>query len=73
MSDDKDPAWRCYHTEHPVCPYCAHVHRDSWEFSDDGDTDCNACGRRFLFTAYAYRTFTTTAVPPDNKRETQHD
>jgi transcription elongation factor Elf1 len=35
----------------PKCPYCGHVHRDSWEWGDafnGGSTaECDECGREF--------------------------
>jgi uncharacterized Zn-finger protein len=40
------------HTNEPVCPWCGHVARDSFEMRGDGEeVECGECGR--LFTAFA--------------------
>jgi Zn ribbon nucleic-acid-binding protein len=28
-----------------VCPWCGHIHRDSWDFGDADLVECVACGR----------------------------
>jgi uncharacterized Zn-finger protein len=42
------------YTDEVVCPYCGHVHRESWELFADGEEDqemiCGECGRDFTAT-----------------------
>lgn len=41
-------------TDNAVCPYCGHVHKDSWEFDfgpgceGDGEVMCHDCGKEFI-------------------------
>jgi hypothetical protein len=35
--------------EEVTCPYCGHVHSDSWEFGDQGTINCNFCEKEFTF------------------------
>jgi hypothetical protein len=48
-------------TGHPICPYCAYEHRDSWEWGDcDGETvECDSCGKPFIATRYVSSMWTT--------------
>jgi uncharacterized Zn-finger protein len=33
-----------------TCPWCGEVHRDSWERDDEGEDDCQECGKTFEWT-----------------------
>lgn len=47
-------------TDEMVCPYCLHVHKDSWEYqADDGTVDCHECSRPFRYTRNICVTYTT--------------
>lgn len=47
-------------TDEIVCPYCLHVHRDSWEYGpDDGTTECYECDKPFRYTRNIRVTYTT--------------
>ena len=37
--------WR---TDDVICPHCAHVHGDSWEFPDNAIVDCHDCDKPFM-------------------------
>lgn len=32
-----------------VCPHCGHEQRDSWEWSDEGEDECEVCEKPFTF------------------------
>jgi hypothetical protein len=49
------------------CPYCQHIHRDSWELDDDGLMDCEQCEREIVYSRNT--TITYTAHPPREKGE----
>ncbi len=45
-----------------VCPWCGHIHRNAWDFPDEGEHDCDSCEKMFEFEAAVTRKFTTTRV-----------
>ena len=37
--------------EHEVtCPYCGHKLHDSWELPDEGEEECEQCGKKYYFS-----------------------
>ena len=55
-----DDNWDFAHTDEITCPYCRHVNHDSWEVgSDDGELECDECGKTFTFTRNVSVTYTT--------------
>ena len=57
MTEPIDTEW----TDAPVCPHCGHEHRDWWEWLDDedGEHDCDNCGRVFRWSQYIRIKFST--------------
>lgn len=57
------------YTKEIVCPYCGYEFRDSWELAgDDGDeqqTDCDECGKDFLYYADIDVTYCTRKIKKD--------
>src|SRR5438045_320802 len=51
------------YTNEVVCPYCDHLHRDSWEFSDSDEHTCEGCEKTFLLEKNYSITYTTKRVP----------
>lgn len=59
----------CQFTREIVCPYCGHVHRDSWEFGgggEDGDDECGECGKMFSWSRTITVTYSTEKMEEDN-------
>lgn len=52
-------------TEEIVCPWCGHQYQDSWEFSDDDETDCDECEKQFTFHRIIDVTYDTEKVEPN--------
>ena len=52
MSDKKITPndFEIYNKDEVTCPYCGKEQSDSWEYTDDGETDCGECGYEFSFT-----------------------
>lgn len=51
---------RLYESE-VVCPYCSHVHSDSWEYGDDNNAfKCEECGRKFSMVRNIEVTYSST-------------
>lgn len=55
MSEEID----CRHTEVIVCPHCGEVHGDSWERDDQGEDNCQACGKPFTWSRHTEVTYST--------------
>jgi len=55
-------------TEFIVCPYCGHVHVDSWEWNGDDererDGECEACGKPFRWTRHVSIKYSTQKGTP---------
>jgi uncharacterized Zn-finger protein len=50
-------------TSEIVCPYCGHVHTDSWERGDDdGEIECYECEREFRYSRYIDVTYNTEKI-----------
>jgi transcription elongation factor Elf1 len=48
--------------ERITCPFCKHVHRDSWEHQqDDGTMECHECDKEFVYSRHTSITYTTSA------------
>jgi len=45
-----------------VCPYCGYIHEDSWDLSDDGETECDHCGKEFSFQRDVEITYCTSKI-----------
>lgn len=51
-------------TDDPVCPYCGHVHQDSWEWDGaEGEHACDDCGEKFRWYSEVSRTWDTERFP----------
>jgi transposase-like protein len=48
-------------TDYPTCPWCGYEHQDYFEF-DDGEYECDVCGKSFKVTVDTNPTYTTEAV-----------
>ena len=51
-----------------TCPYCGHVHQDSWEMTDGGDeedveVDCDSCGQAFRATTHITIRYSSFKLP----------
>ena len=46
-------------TNEIVCPYCGSEHSDSWEMSDDGETECDRCEKPFFYQRNMYIDYTS--------------
>ncbi len=51
-------------TDHPICPWCGHLHRDAFEWrmrdGDEEDTgECDSCGKPFVTTRNVTVTYDT--------------
>lgn len=47
------------YTDEIVCPHCGYEHSDSFEYSEDGDTTCNDCGKPFHYARDISVTYST--------------
>lgn len=53
------------YTDFPVCPHCGYAEHDHWELrGEDGETDCNACGKPFLWARHTRITY-STSIPKE--------
>lgn len=51
-------------TDEIVCPHCGHEHGDSWEWrGDDGEADCDDCGKPFEWSRNVSVCYSTKAKP----------
>lgn len=50
------------YTDEIVCPHCGYEHGDSWEAPDDGEDDCEECGKPFRFVRDITVRYSTTKV-----------
>lgn len=49
-----------YYTEEIVCPYCGHVHQNSFELTKDEDTmECENCNKEFEYVRNIEITYST--------------
>ena len=39
-----------YAADEITCPYCGDELGDSWECPDEGEIECGACGKKFIYT-----------------------
>lgn len=44
-----------------ICPWCDHRHNDTWEM-EDGEHECNECGKTFLLESTTTRECTTKRI-----------
>ena len=55
-------------TSEVVCPYCGHVHSDSWELPDYDDSfECYECGKKFYYGREVEVTYSSHKLKPDGK------
>ena len=49
-----------------VCPYCGYIHKyedlESSLYSEDLETECSACGRKFYSSCYTSYSWTTKKI-----------
>ena len=61
MSEEIEDTYNRHDLE---CPYCHHMHKDAWEMSpndEDGETECEACGKEFIWSRYTSTSYTGKA------------
>ena len=52
-----------YYEDEITCPYCGHVHSDSYEYSDSEDEqECRQCGGVFSYERYVEVTYSSQPV-----------
>jgi DNA-directed RNA polymerase subunit RPC12/RpoP len=54
-----------------VCPYCGHVHGDSWEYGGDSEcfeVDCAECEKKFDVTRNVSVTYTSSKLEKQDAR-----
>jgi transcription initiation factor TFIIIB Brf1 subunit/transcription initiation factor TFIIB len=56
-------------TDEVVCPYCGEILGDSWELDDDGEIECDECGKvydyvRNISVSYSSQPRTTKEESP---------
>jgi hypothetical protein len=49
------------YTDEIVCPHCGYEHLDSWEYSDEGETECGDCCKPFSFCRNVAISYSTEA------------
>lgn len=47
------------YTKEVVCPHCGYEENDSWEYSDDTETECSECGKLFGISIHEEVTYVT--------------
>lgn len=47
------------YTDEVVCPHCGYEFGSSHELGEDGEVDCEKCGKSFLFCQNIEITYTT--------------
>lgn len=56
----------CEYTDLVECPWCHHLHRDSWEFFSDGSEDkemqCHRCDQPLLVTRHVSVSYSSTRL-----------
>lgn len=67
MSEEIDHEY----TDEVVCPYCGEKASDSWEFDDEGITECGWCERGFRYERHIEVTYCTERIeePKAGERE----
>jgi len=59
-------------TDEVVCPYCGHVHSESYEFgngADDGEDECGECGKKFSWSRMISVSYSTSKADDDEEEE----
>ena len=51
-------------TEEIVCPWCGYEFQDSWEFEENGETECYGCEKRFKHCQIIDVTYDTERIEP---------
>ena len=51
-------------TEEIVCPWCGYEFKDSWEFKENGETECYGCEKRFKHYQIINVTYDTERIEP---------
>lgn len=51
-----------------TCPYCGHIHKDSWEMTNGGDeedveVECAQCERAFRVTTHITIRYSSLKLP----------
>ena len=58
-----------YHrTNEIVCPYCGNIQSDSWELSQSGDVECDACEKQFYVEIETEIKYTSKPYKDEIKR-----
>ena len=52
-------SWDYEGMDEVVCPHCGYEHDASWERSDEGEDECDECGKRFAWRRDTWVTYTT--------------
>lgn len=43
-----------------ICPHCDYTYYDSWELEDDGEMNCESCGKEFYVEKDITVTYSTS-------------
>lgn len=55
-----------------ICPWCGCEQSDVFEYGEEGDTECDECGREFLYDTTITVTYTTTKKEVNADAENHH-
>jgi DNA-directed RNA polymerase subunit RPC12/RpoP len=45
-----------------TCPYCGYVDIDSWEIPEEGEWDCDSCGKRIWISIHTSISYSTRKI-----------
>ena len=60
-----------HHERYPTCPYCGYIHPDYTDFCDEGEYDCQECGKRFFVGIDTETYFSTDKLEGEHLRKLQ--
>jgi uncharacterized Zn-finger protein len=67
MSEPEVNPIDCICTDEITCPYCGHVHGDSWDHEpDNSEIECDGCGKEFEYfrsKSVSYSTYKRKGEP----------
>jgi hypothetical protein len=59
MSSENEPIDHEF-TDEIVCPHCGYEEADSWEYEDDGKSECGGCEKEYYFERIVTVEYSTT-------------
>ena len=60
--DESDEPVYTQNEDEVICPYCGYKFSDSWEFPDEGTTECSDCEREFSYGRNVVVTYSTSRI-----------